>query len=274
MRETTNATKATKVTTTKARASGQVWAMMLALCGLGACAAGGNDPPPGDDDDSDAGGTGDPDPDAAGPGDPGDVIAEENMIDDLDDGDGLLLVRGGRVGAWYTYNDRSPDGTQTPATGVAFLPTTGGPGESVYYANTQGSGFTVWGAGMGFDLNNHNNPDGTKETYDASAFDGIMFKAMGSVPIRASVMVAGVLSTEIGGTCTPSDVPGEGCDDGHGRAILLTPEWKTYQIAFDEIRQAGWGKPVVFDAATIMAVQFNIDKNLAFDVSIDEIGFY
>ncbi len=252
-------------------------ALGLGLCGLVACAASGRDGAGDDDDDQGGGDGGDPPGtiDAGGGGGDGEPpITAENLIDDLDDGDGSLLLRGGRVGAWYTYNDLTTAGTQTPAAGVAFLPTPGGPGASVYHAHTQGSGFTAWGAGMGFDLNNNNNPNGMKGTYDASAFQGITFKAKGSVPIRASVMVAGVLSTAIGGTCTPSTTAGEGCDDGHGRALLLTPEWKTYQLAFNQIAQAGWGKQVVFDSSTIMAVQFNIDKNLAFDVSVDDIGFY
>jgi hypothetical protein len=252
-------------------------AILVLGLGMASCAGGGSDSDGAADDDddvsddvSDDGNSDSPagiDAGASGP-------PPTDLIDDLDDGDGALPPRGGRKGAWYTYNDMSTAGTQMPPAGVAFLPTPGGPGASVYHASTQGDGFSVWGAGMGFDLNNPNNPDGKKLSYDASAFRGITFKARGTVPIRASVMVAGVLSTEIGGTCTPSTTAGEGCDDGHGRSLFLTPEWQTYQLTFDQITQAGWGKPVVFDATQIMAVQFNIDKGLAFDVAIDDIGFY
>ena len=65
-----------------------------------------------------------------------------------------------------------------------------------------------------------------------------------------------------------------GCDDGHGRLVVLTPEWTTYDLPFAQITQAGWGRPVVFDATKVMSVQFNFEKNLMFDVAIDEVGLY
>src|SRR5438552_3422405 len=34
--------------------------------------------------------------------------AKEELIDDMNDGDGSILVASGRVGAWYTYNDATP----------------------------------------------------------------------------------------------------------------------------------------------------------------------
>ncbi|HVK64917.1 MAG TPA: hypothetical protein VM694_10595, partial [Polyangium sp.] len=47
-------------------------------------------------------------------------------------------------------------------------------GSSAYGANTKGSGFTEWGAGFGFDLNN----DGlTKKAFNGSQFAGIQFWA-------------------------------------------------------------------------------------------------
>ena len=124
---------------------------------------------------------------------------------------------------------------------------------------------------MGFDLDVEMN---VKHTYDASAFHGVELKARGTGPVRAAIMIAGVISSEVGGACTPSDVAGEKCDDGHGSVLFLTSEWATYKLPFDTIRQAGWGKPVVFDSTQIMSIQFNVDKNLAFDFAVDDIGFY
>jgi hypothetical protein len=237
----------------------------LGLAGLPGCAASGDGTTPGGDDDDDIpGGTADA-------GTPGEEIPPENMIDDLDDGDGLLLTRGGRVGSWYTYNDKSETGEQTPAAGVAFLPSPGGATSGGFCATTSGGGFSVWGAGMGLDLNN---PDGEKAVYDASMFHGVRFKARGTVPIRAAVMIAGVISAEVGGSCVAGAGTGQGCDDGHGRLVVLSPEWKSYDLPFAQITQAGWGKPVVFDATQIMSIQFNVEKNLAFDVSIDDVGFF
>ena len=36
-------------------------------------------------------------------------------LDDLEDGDPLIMAANGRKGAWYTYNDESMGATQTPA---------------------------------------------------------------------------------------------------------------------------------------------------------------
>ena len=245
----------------------------LICMGLGAgtasCAASNDDPgpDPGDDDGTDV--------DAA-PGTPdatsgGDDILPENMIDDLDDGDPALLKRGGRIGSWYTYNDMTATGEQTPAMGEPFMPAPGGAGGSPYAANTHGTGFTVWGSGMGFDLNNQMN---VKAVYSAAAFTGIAFKAKGSGPVRAAVMIAGVISSEVGGQCVPGAGTTDKCDDGHGSLLFLTSDWKTFKLPFASLQQAGWGKPVVFDSTQIMSIQFNVDKNLAFDFSIDDIGFY
>jgi hypothetical protein len=239
--------------------------VVLGVLGLNACASSGDDPG-GDPGTADAAPPGTPD---AAP--PTSDILPENMIDDLDDGDSVLLPSGGRAGAWYTYNDMTVTGQQSPAMGSPFMPSPGGANGSAYAATTSGSGFTVWGAGMGFDLNVQMS---VKHTYDASAFHGVELTARGSGPVRAAIMIQGVISSDVGGSCAPSTAPGEKCDDGHGSVLFLTDTWTVYKLPFDEIRQAGWGKPVVFDATTIMSIQFNVDKNLTFDFAIDNIGFY
>src|SRR5690606_1927607 len=106
------------------------------------------------------------------------TILPENLIDDLDDGDASIAEVGGRIGAWYTYNDETTGGEQAPPSDSDFAPSAGGPTDSGFMARTTGSGFTEWGAGMGFDLNN---PGDAKGTWDASAFTGVAFKARGDV---------------------------------------------------------------------------------------------
>src|SRR5690606_26213567 len=36
------------------------------------------------------------------------------LIDDLEDGDGFIVEHEGRLGEWFTYNDGTPGGTQSP----------------------------------------------------------------------------------------------------------------------------------------------------------------
>ncbi len=233
----------------------------LVFTSMVACAGGGSD-----------GGGGNGDSGVVPPDDGEPVVIEpENLIDDLDDGDGSINETGGRIGAWYVYNDETATGQQTPDPTKDFAPAAGGPNDAGFMAQTTGSGFTEWGAGMGFDLNN---PGEAKGIWDASAFKGVAFVARGDVAIRAAIVVEAVVPVEAGGKCVPGTAEGEECDDAHGRSIVLTNEWRQYKVPFDQITQDGWGQPAPFDAATVTGVQFQIPAGATFDVAIDEIGFY
>lgn len=203
-------------------------------------------------------------------------IDSANMIDNLEDGDDVIIDSGGRVGAWYTYNDESAGGMQTPA-GDEFDPSQGGAGGSSFAATMTGSGFTEWGAGMGFDLNNPGDDSGgagVKGTWDASGFTGIAFRARGNVPMRLSVVTSAVVPVEFGGDCTPSEEEGQMCDDAHGRVFTLSDEWTQYLVPFDQATQGGWGLPADFDPAQLTGLQFAVEAGLDFEVSVDDIGFY
>jgi hypothetical protein len=198
-----------------------------------------------------------------------------DLIDDLEDGDDAINETNGRLGGWYTFNDESTTGTQIPP-GSGFTTTTGGAEGSAFSAGTSGNGFTVWGAGMGFDLNNPAavGLTGPRSPYDASRFTSIAFKAKGNVPIRVSLEIVGVTPTDRGGTCTPSTTMGEECDDLHGTPVDLTADWAEYVIEFGQLRQGGWGRNVPFAATDVTAVLFQTDKDVSFDIAVDDIRFY
>jgi hypothetical protein len=196
----------------------------------------------------------------------------QNVVDDLEDGDPLIYPGDGRQGAWYTYNDESMGGVQTPAGDEPFAPVEGGPMPSLYMAHTDGSGFGVWGAGLGFDLNNEGDDmggPGVRNPYDGSGFTGIGFMARGT-PFRLKVLVEAIVPTATGGTCESMT----DCEDAHGKVIPVTEEWAQYTVPFDELRQEGWGVAAEFDPATLMAVQFQVAANTDFDFDIDEVFFY
>jgi len=186
----------------------------------------------------------------------------------MEDGDGSIIMQNGRIGAWFTYNDMSAGGAQVPPMGAAFVPTMipGGNGMSLLAAHTNGSGFSNWGAGMGFDLNNDGvNP---KKTYNVSAFAGITFWAKGSPMIRFKVLVAATVPPAQGGTCMSN------CGDSHGMNIGLSQSWTQYTVPFSSLAQEGWGTAAVFNTSTVLSVQFSVGPNAAFDFWIDDISFY
>jgi hypothetical protein len=192
------------------------------------------------------------------------TIAPANSIDDLEDGDGSISALGGRVGAWYTYNDKTAGATQTPAAGDPFTPLAAGNG-SAKAAQTTGSGFTTWGAGFGFDFNNTGT---TKGTYPVAAFTGIVFSAKGT-PFRLKVLTTGTVPAAEGGACATTK-----CGDNFGKAITATANWQQFAVPFASLTQEGWGDKVTFDGATVTGVQFQVAAKVAFDISIDDVGFY
>jgi hypothetical protein len=191
------------------------------------------------------------------------------LVDDLEDGDDLIEANGGRLGGWYTFHDDTTTGSQTPPDD-GFVPSAGGANDSAYAAQTTGSGFAEWGAGMGFDLNNPAaiGETGDRATYDASGYSALSFQARGNVTVRLAVEVPGTVPTDRGGTCS------ENCDDLHGVSIALTDEWTEHVIGFDDLRQEGWGTAVDFDATEVTAVLFMVAQDLEFDVAVDDVAFH
>jgi hypothetical protein len=213
------------------------------------------------------GGGGDDGPDAS--------LGAEDLIDDLEDGDDAITEASGRMGGWYTFNDGTMGGTQTPPS-TGFTPSAGGAGDSAFAAVTTGDGFDEWGAGMGFDLNNPSavGQTGDRGPYDATRYATLAFQARGNAKIRVALETTGLVPADRGGTCVPGTMEGTECEDLHGSDITLTDEWKEYQLPFDQLRQAGWGQEVAFDATTVVAVLFMVDKGVAFDIAVDDVRFY
>lgn len=194
-------------------------------------------------------------------------IAPEDLIDDLEDGDAVIYELGGRIGVWYAYDDGSA-GTSNPAAGDGFLPTAGGPNGSTYAAHIVGSGFSTWGAGMGFDLDNSGGL--IKHTFDASGYTGVAFQARGAGTIQFKVQTGAVVPTAEGGTCNA----GGSCNDSYATMVVLTPTWQQHVIPFAMLSQAGWGQAAAWDPATLMGLQWEAPMGAPFEIVIDDVGFY
>lgn len=193
------------------------------------------------------------------------------MIDTMEDGDGSILPNAGLQGAWYTYNDKTAGATQTPPEMTPFVMSALNPPRngSAFAANTNGSGFTTWGAGFGFDLNNNGT---SKGPYDASAFTGITFWA------KIGAGAVGAIRVNIGdkNTTPEANICAVGkCSDDFGKDITLTEQWQQFTIPFADMKQVGWSTVILpaIDKASLYTVHFQTGAKATFDTWIDDIAF-
>jgi hypothetical protein len=192
------------------------------------------------------------------------------LIDDMEDGDAVVLVRCGRRGNWFTFNDATSGASQTPAPTAVCLPTLipgGGRGTSLYAMRTYGSGFTTWGAGIGFNFIN------SGPSYDVSSWHGVTFWAHVATGTTTSVRFdfPDVDTDARGGVCSTTS---PGCGDHFGVAIALTTTWTLYTIRFTDLAQEGWGHVAsAFNPAKVYGMQLQTSASATFDIWIDDVSF-
>jgi hypothetical protein len=83
------------------------------------------------------------------------LCADALLIDDMEDGDGLICPTSGREGWWSASGDGTVSGELNPRSDGPFEPTLieeGARGTSRYAVRLRGSGFTAWGAGLGLEF--------------------------------------------------------------------------------------------------------------------------
>ena len=184
------------------------------------------------------------------------------MLSDFEDLAGATVVRAGtppRNGHWYTYNDDNPKGTDptcVQAAGrrwarhyVGEPPPTAVPADGAALPRQRcalhalWAGCTIWGAGIGADINTPVVPDGEvymgpKVPYDLSAYSGITFFAM-SAPgsaayLRVKLPMRATTRIQDGGTCDESVVGAGKCNDDWGEQYNLSTNGTWRQI-FSEV---------------------------------------
>jgi hypothetical protein len=191
--------------------------------------------------------------------------AELESIDRMEDGDGTIDEVAGRGGVWLSFNDET--GEQTPSDKAETFemvklrpPRTG----SRLAARSQGEGFVVWGAGIGFELNN-------QQPYDLSRYAGLTFwaRAGAAEPFVLRVSLPDRATAPRGGECAIDQ-----CNDHFGADVRLTNDFERYTFLWPELAQSGYGepRPDELDAAAVYAVHFQVAQNQDFDFTVDDIA--
>jgi hypothetical protein len=188
------------------------------------------------------------------------------LIDDLEDGDGRILVSSGRQGPWHVFN------SSDTGAGKAISPEMGGH-SGQYAMHTSGMGYMF--AGLGFGLNNADTtPESAQsKAYDASAWTGVAFwvkaGSNGSASLRVEAPMRDFVPTERGGTCTGN------CWNVYGAAVTspLTASWQEIKIPFSSMQRETGSTPA-FDAKQLLTISFKHTASDRFDFWIDDVRFY
>jgi hypothetical protein len=197
------------------------------------------------------------------------VPAIDGLIDDFEDGNSQVAIMAERDGYWWVSTDKL--GTKVTDPPEGFRPSDGGANGSAMAARVVGH--TVAGGDQAYGVEFGGNfLSAQSETYDASRYVGITFKAKapgkGIKSLRFNV--TDVNTHPDGAVCTA-------CWNHFRKDLNLTQDWKEYRILFSELQQRpGWGSPRP-DHVTpkkLIAATFavgGVDSD--FDIWIDDLQF-
>jgi hypothetical protein len=199
-----------------------------------------------------------------------------DLIDDMEDDDAVIDYDGsGRDGDWYVGDDMTAGGTQFP-TPPAFMMSALDQTDprypaSKYAAMTKGSGFTLWGEDMGFNMKLVDVGTGKHPPYDASAYCGLhLFGKVGTgAGSEVLLRVPDKNSHPDGGVCGSSEKP---CDLHYQKQETFGTSWQEYSVLFTDLTRSGWG-PITFQVTAIYGVEFGLLPNTKFELWVDDISF-
>jgi hypothetical protein len=166
------------------------------------------------------------------------------LLSDFETGKAEVLPNAGRDGSWFLYSDGT--GTQTPVKvpNTPLVAEAGGACGSAYAFHTTGTGFTVWGAGIGTDFAPKTAM--ARTAYDLSAYSGIALRAKSAATMPLRVSISDVNTSPEGMKCvdTTDATNMARCGDYFGAEVTLGAEYQDFVIKFADMKQRGWGLPV------------------------------
>ena len=192
------------------------------------------------------------------------------LIDDFEDDNQDAVPELEREAYWFPIKDDPASKGMLEPEKVFLGGVPGGAHGSAKAAHMTASGFTVWGAA--FAANISHLKDEIRCPFNASRFSGYRFFARGSGRVWVVLQVPEVIDEEYGGTCRST--AGDVCYDAHGIWLTLTPDWQPYSFKWSDFKQRSFGKQAPFNPATIMSLQFALEKEQQpADLWLDDVSW-
>ena len=193
--------------------------------------------------------------------------SEDARLEDFEDGDSRLFGGFEREGYWYSASDHTAGSTIFPAEGKfepSKLPAQEATPNNAFAGHFTAAGQKDWGVTWGTTLRHVGAT--AKCALNASKFRGIRFRVRGSGAVSLRFGMPDTVAAEFNGRCV------EHCWDVHGVVIRLGDAWQTHEITWDQLQQAGWGKPVRFDPQHLLSLELAASPaNLPADFWIDDL---
>jgi hypothetical protein len=198
------------------------------------------------------------------------LLANEELIDDMNDGNAAIPEVNGRRGAWSDALIDTSGASMFPDPSAPFVVTDTGDICRKYavYVSGQTSIDPGSGANFGFSMSS---------PYNASAYTGLSFWARIDAgtdpPIRVTFPDGD--TDPRGAICSTSTAdPTKTCWSHFGLRLTLTTTWTKYTIPFSSLTQDPWGyQAAQFSPSTLYSVTFAIADTDTFGVWIDSVAF-
>lgn len=193
------------------------------------------------------------------PGNPS-IPVTSAVISDFEGAAGSLEVKATIPSSNWT---RDTDGTGTTDFKAEVNPAGG------YALHFTGQGTTIWGADVAATF------AGATKPIDASQYQGIRFKIMGTASDAVVLKVQNPDAIPESSCCDPADPGGTtACYAGYVTTVAVTPAFSTVQVTWAELGKAGWGYHSQDSVDSARLVSLAIATSSTWDLWIDDVEFF